>query len=140
MHAYLQSQVPKHGIVAFIVVSSRSSAWHCRMALQHGIVAFIHLSNASVVSLTKIVDLNMLDTSILDPTCSKTFSGGVPRVLGVPGAELSDAVCEQSKKTTTKQFDKQEKNEKKRKTYKHSSKQPNEHTINPTKRTAKKEH
>ena len=54
----------------------------------------------------------------------------VPGVLGVPGAERSGAVWEQSRKHTNKQSDKQKGKRRKRKTHKHSPKQkinqPNE--------------
>ena len=43
-------------------------------------------------------------------------------------------------KPQPKNLTSEKKNKKKRKTHKHSKQQPNEHIINPTKRTAKKAH
>ena len=54
----------------------------------------------------------------------------VPGVLGVPGAERSGAVWEQSRKHTNKQSDKQKGKRRKRKTHKHSIKQKNNQANN----------
>ena len=56
-------------------------------------------------------------------TIQQAYVPGVPGVLGIPGAERSGAVWEQSRKHTYKQSDKQKGKRRKRKTHKHSIKQ-----------------